>query len=163
MPYQELAILLPCHSLEDFPTQHEGEEAEGLLATWSALWHPAFLASAQALPVWYRADSPPESLADKLVAIPRVSQSQLATGFEQRAERDAACLIVDQLNRDEILDLALDRMDGPRPPVDTELAKDFSALAYGYLQVELLTRQMRYSSNLDEIQFQGQATITLLT
>ena len=35
---QELIILLPCHSLEDFPLHHEGEDAEGLLASWTALW-----------------------------------------------------------------------------------------------------------------------------
>ena len=45
MKYQELIILLPCHSLEDFPTYHEGDDAHSLLASWSALWHPALLAA----------------------------------------------------------------------------------------------------------------------
>ena len=34
-----------------------------------------------------------------------------------------------------------------------DLAADFLALGYCYLQVELLTRQMRYASNLDEGRF----------
>jgi hypothetical protein len=39
--------------------------------------------------------------------------------------------------------------------LDPELAADFLALGYCYLQIELLTRQMRYSSNLDEAYFKG--------
>ena len=49
MKYEELIILLPCHSLEDFPLYHEGEEAQGLLANWVALWHPALVAAAGAM------------------------------------------------------------------------------------------------------------------
>ena len=45
MTYQELLILLPCHSLEDFPTYHEGEDAQGLLSAWSAMWQPLAQAS----------------------------------------------------------------------------------------------------------------------
>ncbi|MCA9156441.1 MAG: hypothetical protein KDA38_16730, partial [Planctomycetales bacterium] len=60
MKYQELIILLPCHSLEDFPTHHSGEDAEGLLAAWTALWHPALIAAVESMPTWYRVDTPPE-------------------------------------------------------------------------------------------------------
>ncbi len=44
MNYQQLIVVLPCHSLEDFPTHHEGDDATGLLAAWTALWHPALIA-----------------------------------------------------------------------------------------------------------------------
>ena len=64
MKYQELLILLPCHSLEDFPTYHEGEDAESLLSSWSALWHPALLASAGQAPTWRRIDEPPATCRD---------------------------------------------------------------------------------------------------
>jgi hypothetical protein len=47
MKYQKLLILLPCHGLEDFPTHYEGSEADGLLAGWSALWHPALIAAVE--------------------------------------------------------------------------------------------------------------------
>ena len=40
MSYEEVAILLDCPTLEDFPVHHEGKEAESLLASWTALWHP---------------------------------------------------------------------------------------------------------------------------
>ena len=50
MTYRESYILLPCHSLEDFPLHHEGDDAAGLLAAWTALWHPALLAATGAGP-----------------------------------------------------------------------------------------------------------------
>ena len=71
MRYRELVILLPCHSLEDFPLHHTGDDADGLLACWSALWHPALLASAGALPRWFRADSPPADLNEAPARYPR--------------------------------------------------------------------------------------------
>ena len=85
MSYQELLILLPCHSLEDFPVHHEGEDAQGLLAGWTALWHPQLLAEAQSIVRWHRMDDPPEELADRLIVIPKVSDQELPTGFVDRA------------------------------------------------------------------------------
>jgi hypothetical protein len=40
-----------------------------------------------------------------------------------------------------------------KPP----LVPDFLALGVGFLQVELLTRQMRYMSHIDQIYFQNEA------
>lgn len=156
MKYQELLILLPCHSLEDFPTYHEGDDADSLLASWTALWHPALLASAGVKPSWWRVDSPGAELAGRLLVVPTVSHSQLPTGFAQRARDEQACLVRKPLRRDDILNVALAQLDGGPPPVDPQLVSDFFALGYAFLQVQLLTRQMRYSSNLDEIHFQNQ-------
>ncbi len=157
MIYQQLIVLLPCHSLEDFPTHHEGNDAAGLLAAWTALWHPALIADAGKMPSWYRADSPPEDVAKKLIVVPGLSQSQLPTGYLQRAESEAACLITAQLDRSRIVESALKRLETPVPPAAQDLIADFLALGYCFLQVELLTRKLRYSSNLDEIHFQNQA------
>ena len=156
MKYQELCILLPCHSLEDFPIHHEGEEADGLLACWSAMWHPALLACVQQGPTWFRVDDPPEDLTDRLILVPSVSQEELPTGFVQRARKDGAVVIRRQHDRAEILSKALEPLD-PTPQLNADLVPDFLALGYGFLQVELLTRQMRYSSNLDEVHFYNQA------
>ena len=56
-------------------------------------------------------------------------------------------------DRQLILQKAIGSLDGGDGGVDAELAADFLALGYAYLQIQILTRQMRYSSNLDEIQF----------
>jgi alpha-mannosidase len=162
MKYQELIILLPCHSLEDFPTYHEGDDANGLLASWSALWHPALLAAAGQAPTWRRIEDPPSDVRDRLIVVPSVCVQRLPTGFAQRVKDEGGVLIRKTNSREEILEAALgksgDATEGmPNHPVDPELAADFLALGYCYLQIELLTRQMRYASNLDETYFKGTA------
>lgn len=182
MKFDELIVLLPCHSLEDFPTYQEGEEAEGLLAAWTALWHPALLASAGSLPTWYRADGPPAELAGRLVIVPSASERLLLAGWNARAADAGAYVVRKCTSRAEILRAALSQLDGADaylPPVGLaaapwtdgdsgprsagrpastllDLAGDFLALGYSYLMVELLTRQMRYMSNLDEVRLRNE-------
>jgi alpha-mannosidase len=154
MKYQELIILLPCHSLEDFPAYHEGEDANSLLASWSALWHPQLLAAAGQAPRWQRVDEPPTDVAGRLIVVPSVCLQRLPTGFAQRVKDEGGVLVRKTNSRDEILTAALTPHSRPLAP---DLVADFLALGYCYLQIELLTRQMRYSSNLDETYFKGTA------
>ena len=81
MVIEELVVLLPCHSLEDFPVHHEGEEAEGLLAAWSGLWHPALIAACDNIPLWFRADAPPENPRPRIIVVPQVCDSLLLPGW----------------------------------------------------------------------------------
>src|SRR5688500_6008971 len=174
MKYQELLILLPCHSLEDFPTYHEGEDAQSLLASWSALWHPELLAATGKALSWRRIEDPPSDVKERLIVVPSVCVQRLPTGFAQRVKDEGGVLIRKTTSRDEIVAAALAPLyphpgplpegegasaPSPEPPatrpsaVDPDLAADFMALGYCYLEIELLTRQMRYSSNLDETYF----------
>src|SRR5438132_11949281 len=162
MKYQELIILLPCHSLEDFPTYHEGDDANSLLASWSALWHPVLLAAAGQAPTWRRIEDPPSEVRDRLIVVPSVCVQRLPTGFAQRVKDEGGMLIRKTSSREEILEAALVEISknlGIEEPksIDAELIADFLALGYCYLQIELLTRQMRYASNLDETYFKGTA------
>ncbi len=162
MKYQELIILLPCHSLEDFPTHHEGDDANSLLASWSALWHPVLLAAAGQAPTWRRIEDPPSEVRDRLIVVPSVCVQRLPTGFAQRVKDEGGVLVRKTANRKEILGAALENLRNategvPYSAVDDELVADFLALGYCYLQIELLTRQMRYASNLDETYFKGTA------
>ena len=54
-----IIVLLPCHTLDDFPTWLEESEAEALLAAWTSAWHPALIAAAAAAPAWASVDLPP--------------------------------------------------------------------------------------------------------
>ncbi len=109
MKFQELVIMLPCHSLEDFPLHHEGQEADGLLAAWTALWHPVFMATSERMPTWARADDPPEELHDRLMVIPEVSESLLLAGWPARAKQEGACVIRKKTSRSEIIAAGLVR------------------------------------------------------
>ncbi|MBI2823356.1 MAG: hypothetical protein HYX69_01550 [Planctomycetia bacterium] len=157
MKFDEACVLLPCHSLEDFPTHHEGEAAEGLLAAWSGLWHPALLASCGRLPTWHRADSPPDALAGRLIVIPSTSEPQLLAGWASRAAAEGAHVVRKLYRRDDIVRAALAGLDGGDAVVDPELVADFLALGFCQLAVELLTRLMRYMSNIDEVHLQNEA------
>ncbi|MCE9607575.1 MAG: hypothetical protein K8U03_22025 [Planctomycetia bacterium] len=175
MKIEELVVLLPCHSLEDFPTHHEGEEAEGLLGAWSALWHPKLIAACGKAPLWFRADAPPENVRRRIIVIPQVSDSLLLTGWPTRAKAEGARLIRKVSKRADIIAAALALLDAepdPEPPptsdtapaappmvaeIPADIVADFLALGTCFLLVELLTRQMRYMSNLDEVRFQSEA------
>jgi alpha-mannosidase len=157
MKYQELIILLPCHSLEDFPIHYEGDDAQALLAAWTAMWHPALMASCQRLPTWARADSPPDNLAERLVIVPKVSESLLLAGWPARAKDQGAQVVRKLSERPRIVAAALEPLDPPAGPLNESLVADFQALGYAYLQEELLTRRMRYMSSLDEVHFRTQA------
>src|SRR5262245_47243047 len=172
MTFKELILLLPCHSLEDFPTYHEGDDAQSLLASWSALWHPELLAAAGQAPTWRRIEEPPSDVRDRLIVVPAVCLQRLPTGFAQRVKDEGGVLIRKTSSREEIVAAALESAAGtlrvpsalpdgngtrnvptafegtrrvPATKVDPELAADFLALGYCYLQIELLTRQMRYA------------------
>ena len=157
MPLVESLVLLPCHSLEDFPLYHTGAEAQGLLAAWCGLWHPGLIAATGQMPRWARADEPPEELRDRLLVVPAVSEDLLLVGWTQKAHDQGACLVLRpsepravwrQAAEQFSLDLELD----PNAP----WVRRFTALGFAYLQEELLTRQMRYMSNLDEEFFEAE-------
>lgn len=157
MPYQELLILLPCHSLEDFPTHHEGDDAASLLASWTVLWHPALIASAGQAPTWARVDDPPSEFAGRLITVPNVAKDRLPTGYPQRAKEEGAALLRNLVKREEMVAAALQPLEPT--PISADLAADFFALGYAYLEVQLLTRQMRYSSSLDDVYFKSQVVV----
>ena len=157
MKFEEVIVLLPCHSLEDFPTHYEGVEAEGLLSSWSCLWHPALLAATEKLPSWYRADAPPDDLSNRLLIIPSSSESLLLAGWVARAKSEGAVVVRKQHRREEMIAAALAQLDGGDGGVDADLAADFIALGSTFLWVELLTRQMRYMSNVDETHLKNEA------
>jgi alpha-mannosidase len=103
MMFSELVVLLPCHSLDDFPSHLEGSDADGLLAAWSVLWHPALVAGAGKSPTWHRVDSPPSEIAGWLIVVPEVAAGQLPVGYITRARESGATVILQAGSREELL------------------------------------------------------------
>ena len=157
MKFEQLVSLLPCQSLEDFDLQRKEEDAEQLLSAWSTLWHPLLLASAQAIPRWLPATSPPPDPSNNLIILSDCCRSSLPEDWLAQAESAGACVLHDLPNRDAMLAAALEKLGPDRPSVDAELTADFLALGFCHLQVELLTRKLRYMSNLDEASLQTAA------
>lgn len=165
--YSHLLIILPCHSMEDFPTHHVGEDAEDLLANWTAIWHPALIAGCDALPRWHQADSSDISLDQEkeggcLVVIPKINNLVINPELRKVLETQEAVIISNESSRPQIIDLAFKGCPDASKladQVDPGLANDFLALGYAFLQTQIMTRQLRYSSNLDEERF-AEAVVT---
>lgn len=156
MTYEELTVLIPSHSLEDFPTELGEKPAEGLLNAFAVLWHPHLLASAGAFPRWRRADESHDVGPNRLVIIPTASDDWVPHGWVERARDHGSIVLTGTSGREELLAAALGPLDTAEP-VDPDLAGDFLALGSCCLQVELLTRHMRNFSNLDEVHLQREA------
>lgn len=154
----QLLILLPCHGFSDFPIYQKGEDAAALIASWTSLWHPLLLNHATKIPNWQRLDDPPSNCQGKLMVVPQCFFSQLQTGFAARAKEQGGLLIKGGDSRQEIVDRSLKFLEtlNISATVGDESKAwvgHFFALGYCYLQVQLMTRHMRYSSNLDEVHF----------
>lgn len=156
MKFKDIIILLPCHSLDDFPMYHVGEDADGLLAAYSALWHPMLIAHVDKMPGWRRSDDDDDDLQDKLIVLPQVCQNDMPGYWLDEARSKGATVIeTGQLgDRDEIVQAALSALESDEPNIDADLVADFLALGLAHLWTEVLTIQMRYSSLVDEDQFQ---------
>lgn len=174
MRYNDLIILIPSHSLEDFPTELGEKDAAGLLNAFAVAWHPLLLAEAQAMPQWHRADEPPEELADRIIFSPSACDEWLPGGWVEHARLQGATVVSGTSDRNEMIEAATAPLrpaedDEGNPDeatqsrvnwtfdVDPDLVGDFLALGSCYLQVELMTRHMHHFSNLDEVHLQREA------
>ena len=159
--FPRLIVLLPCHSLEDFPLYFEGDAAAGLLAAWTGPWHPRLIAAAgkghlatgrhaagrNRRPIVCGAAGGRRSVAPRLCR-PCAGRGR-ARDLRCPHARGRGCRGAGRLRANS---------EGSTE-VSADLVADFHALGYCLLQVELLTRQMRYASNLDESAF-GQVVVT---
>jgi alpha-mannosidase len=154
----DVTILLPCHSFEDFPLYHSGEDAASLLASWSAMWHPALLNRTQKVPGWARCDDPPEDFAERLMILPTTSGCDLPSGYAVKVKQGGGILLRKLKTREELVAAALAALPVEDQTIEQVtqpvLVDEFYALGMAYLWTELLTRRMRYMSLLDEVRFQ---------
>jgi len=166
--FDECLILIPCTTLEDFPTQTSESHARGLLGAWTAPWHPRCLARLGKLPQWFRADTVPPKLDRSLLLVPEASEKRLPSRLAGEVSASTDCRLLRGGCRDDFLKLLADSLGEdfaecpPAPPATDPGSEaesrpiepaDFFALGYAWLQVQLMTRRLRYTSNLDEIHF----------
>ena len=154
MTLEELNVLLPCHSLEDLTLSRTRQESDEILSAWSAPYHPAVLASLGKMPAWHSASNPPQEPAGRLILVPRCCDTELPDGWLTKAEDAGAVVLRELTDRDKLIAAILDRLNLADSDVDAGLVGGFLALGFCHLQVELITRQLRYMSNLDETQFE---------
>jgi alpha-mannosidase len=158
MSIRRASVILPCRGFDDFPTHLTGPMAADLLSATTALWHPAILNITREFPSWFPADELPDpaSLEGELVLIPSSSRERMPSDWCDRLRAagprnpppvDAAPSRADTIGAM----LAAAAIDPNMVAADS--VADFLALGHAHLQVELLTRALRYSSVLDTDQF----------
>ena len=153
MSYRDVFILIPCHSLEDVPSEQGDSSAAGLLNAMTVAWHPQLLAAAGQLPRWHRADEPPEPEPQQLFLVPEAANGWLPHDFPERARAVEAVVVENLSSREDWAAAALQPL--PASELDTDLVADFYALGFSWLMIELLTRHMRNFSSIDEIRLQN--------
>lgn len=164
MTARPILLVLPCHSLDDFPTHLTGEAAGGLLASWTAPWHPVWIAANGEAPSWIPVDDADvERLKGSIILTPLAVESHLPEDFQETVRSASA----DRLGHFEdrpalaaaLCDLQRSSLQGVKEDaVDDDLVADFYSLGYWFLQIELLSRQVSYHSNLDEHLFRQKVT-----
>jgi len=145
-------VFLPCHSLDDFPTWLDDREADGLLAAWTAAWHPALIAAVGSPPAWASVDLPVPQ-APVLGIVPAewddrfAAQFDAASASESRFVRRAA-------GGDGIQREAAERLSiAPHELAAAALVPDFHALGLAALLADLLARRMRMPIDLESTGF----------
>lgn len=156
MTYDDLTVLVPSHSLEDFPTELAEKPAEGLLNAFAVVWHPALLAAANVVPRWQRADEMHDVRPNRLVVVPTNCADMVPHGWIERARREGSTVVSGVTERAEMLAAALAPLEHV-PAVEADLAADFLAFGSCWLQTELLTRHMRNFSRMDEVHLHREA------
>jgi len=154
--FDECCVLIPVSTLEDFPSDLSDYDARSLLAAWSVLWHPRLLAQTEQIPVWYRADAPPEPHGKRLFTAPNPSLSMLPDGYQIRADQsEESCWVTGDSRQEMCNKLKLEPCEPLTDGSRTVSEDDFYAAAYASLQIQVMTRRLRYTSNLDEIHLQN--------
>lgn len=161
--FDECIVLIPCNTLEDFPKKLAEEHVCGLLGGWTAAWHPQWIAASGKLPQWARADTLPPVLQRSVLLVPEVSRKRLPSRFPSDTEAAAGCEVFYGVSRSDFLTQMQSRFAIAEAAMQAECSGpertlcpgDFFALGYTWLQVQLMTRRLRYTSNLDELYFSG--------
>jgi len=147
-----IVVFLPCHTLDDFPTWLEEQEADDVLAAWTAAWEPRILATIGRVPEWASVDLRPPDDEPILGIVPASLDPRFA------AQADAMCSAGSRWVRDvrglAAVAAAVREAAGSEPAAgDVPFADDFRALGLAVLLVELLARRMRSAAGLEVTDF----------
>ncbi len=155
MNFSEVLVLIPSHSLEDFPSELSEKPAASLLNIFAVAWHPAILLEAQTLPQWMRHDSLDMSHPGRLILVPTGCDQTATSDWLQAAQSCGSFVVRGHHDRKEMLAAALSALDTP-PVIDEDLAADFMALGTTWIMIELLTRHMRNFGSMDDVRMKDE-------
>ena len=150
-----MILLLPSYSIEDFSVDRIDSEANQILSAWTALYHPALLEKANRLPAWESASSPTEN-ENELTIVPPCCEHLPPVGWlDERSKKHL--VIRHESERETIVKRVLNELQLEDHGFEDWFVDAFLAMGTHYILSELLTRQLRYMSMLDEYQLKEKA------
>ena len=147
-----IVVFLPCHTLDDFSTWLEEDEADDVLAAWTAAWDPRLLAAVGRVPEWASVDLRPPDDEPILGIVPAALDSRFA------GQADAVCTAGSRWVREvrgvaAVAAAARGACGLEAEEFDAPFADDFRALGMAVLLAELLARRMRSEAGLESTDF----------
>lgn len=166
----QLLTLWPCHGWEDFPVGMSPSQAESFLACWTALWHPRLILGVRRRPGFWRVDRASECGPEGTVlTVSRIAAERLPPDVLEGIRARGVTLVTGQSRREVLAGLGIEPAasafgataakpagnpsGADSPPASREWAGHFHALGFAWLQVHLMTRQIRYGGSMDEEAF----------
>ncbi len=157
MLLKRTVLLLPGYELDGFPRTAPDDQADDLLSGWIAQWHPRLLAAASGLPEWEQVEHVNDNIEGTLYVLPSVCDHSKPDDLESKIEDAGGKIIRAKAPwtslRSTLISAARlgegEPQDSGQSQIDEALLERFAALGYIYLQIQLMTRQLRYSTMLD--------------
>lgn len=149
-------LLLPGYELDGYPRTLGSQAASNLLSGWLALWHPALIAQINCAPSWIQAENFTDTIPGSLVVIPELPELSPDPAFQEAEGNGEIAVLRPESGWRTTQANALKLANLSSVEIDEKLIPEFAALGYAYLQIQLMTRQLRYTSNLDQLLFSDQ-------
>ncbi|MGI9457592.1 MAG: hypothetical protein ACR2NU_13595 [Aeoliella sp.] len=143
MELRQSILALQGDNLADISPELAQSDAANLLACWTSLWHPSLLARTREVPHCEAVDTLVAGEPDPhtLVLVPTIAKSGDVADWQ--AAGALSPLVGEFASRPAII-AAIEDSIGGRLAASGEVAGEFYALGFAYLQVEVLTRSMHY-------------------
>ena len=160
----EVAVFLPCHSLEDLSEWIENDEASAILNAWTVAWHPAVICASDGLPSWASVDVPWTREGKIVGIIPEGLAERFSTGASPQFVAGQRFLQQDGSESflSELLDVCCAEVTtGSQASSGREglsawqasFVEDFRSLGLTCLLFERLASRMRSDTHLDQTGF----------
>jgi hypothetical protein len=157
MTPSRIVVFLPCHTLDDFPYWLDENEADAVLSTWTAAWHPRLLLAAESVPRWASVDLPPPADGTHVGLVPAPFDDRFAAQADAHAPGGSRW-IRGLHGRETLVSAALEACGVEDAAVpEGRAVGDFQALGLGVLLSELLARRMRSTLELESTGFEAAA------
>ncbi len=135
--------------MEDFSLYRSTEEAKNIFSAISVFYHPALLDRFQKLPEWEPAGSPSPTVPHTIVLVPPCCDAEVPGDWILQQEEAGIILIRNCQDRESMLTAIFEKLEIENSPFDKEYCDSFLALGLAWFISDLLTRKLRYMSDID--------------